>query len=80
MISDTIPLKYPVQGTNDYFVRVDEGQLIQIAVRDGVNTDERIWGPNAREFRPERWIEPGGLPDSVKDVHAPMNLLSFGDG
>lgn len=53
---------------------------MRIPVRDGINADETIWGPDATEFRPERWLEKGGLPAIVEDIHAPGNLLTFGDG
>lgn len=55
------------------------GQLVRIPIRDGINVDEKIWGPSASKFRPERWLE-NALPDSGKDIHAPWGLLTFGDG
>jgi hypothetical protein len=59
---------------------VKAGQLIRIPIRDGANIDEDIWGPSAAEFRPERWIEDRGLPESAQLLRAQGNVISFGDG
>ncbi len=35
----------------------------------GVNRDPTIWGSDASQWKPERWLEP--LPDSVVEAHVP---------
>ncbi|KDR69692.1 hypothetical protein GALMADRAFT_255863 [Galerina marginata CBS 339.88] len=77
---DVIPLQFPIYGSTRREVHVKAGQIIQIPIRDGINADESIWGPDVDEFRPERWIEPDGLPSSVDFIHAQGRTLSFGDG
>lgn len=48
--------------------------MVNISVRDGVNVDERTWGPDAEEFKHERWLtEPGEEGKNAK-------VLAFGDG
>jgi cytochrome P450 len=32
-----------------------------------LNRDPSIWGPDAAEWKPERWLEP--LPESVREAH-----------
>ncbi|KAI0028312.1 cytochrome P450 [Vararia minispora EC-137] len=44
----------------------------------GVNRDKATWGPDAKEWKPERWLSP--LPDSVAEARVPgvyANLLTF---
>ena len=47
------------------------------------NRCKRIWGEDAEEWKPERWLKP--LPDSVADARLPgvyssMYVLSFESG
>lgn len=51
-----------------------------MAVRDGINIDSQIWGPDATQFRPERWLEEGALSGEVQKIHAQGHVLTFGDG
>ncbi|VDC01049.1 unnamed protein product [Peniophora sp. CBMAI 1063] len=47
----------------------------------GLNVDPAIWGPDAHEWRPARWLEP--LPESVVAAKIPgvySNSTSFGSG
>ena len=40
-----------------------------IADITGINTDEGLWGPDAKTWRPERWLE--GIPPSVVKSRVP---------
>ncbi|KAL1948949.1 hypothetical protein VTO73DRAFT_10755 [Trametes versicolor] len=45
------------------------------------NTNQAIWGPDAYEWKPERWLQP--LPDAVLDAKIPgvyANLMTFWGG
>jgi Cytochrome P450 len=71
-VKDTLlHLTYPIQtasGTTTSEVFVPTGTLIIMGLLE-TNSDPRIWGPDAREWKPERWLQP--LPQSVKDVKMP---------
>ncbi|EJU00436.1 cytochrome P450 [Dacryopinax primogenitus] len=55
---------------------------------EAINTSSKLWGPNAREFRPERWLEGGkdetknGLAESASSIsgRGHQKVLTFGDG
>ncbi|EIN05404.1 cytochrome P450 [Punctularia strigosozonata HHB-11173 SS5] len=76
----SIPLSWPVtltngQTINELPVRDNQTVLVSIA---GTNRSPLIWGEDAAEWRPERWLEP--LPDSVAAAKVPgvySNLLTF---
>lgn len=76
---DVIPLDVELPGTQADHVYVKKGTDVWIPVRDGVNVDKAIWGSDAAEFKPERWLS-GDLPDSVRAIKAQGNVLTFGDG
>lgn len=66
-----MPLKWPIVG-------VDGSEMREIAVPKntnvvisifGANRDKRVWGPDADQWKPERWLKP--LPESVAEAHSP---------
>lgn len=75
-----LPLGTPIRDSNgketsDIFLQKDTKILISIQAS---NTDPSIWGADAKEWRPERWIEP--LPQSVSDARIPgiySHLMTF---
>ena len=54
------------QITNELFVPKDTIIYINIP---RVNHDEEIWGPDAMEWLPDRWLS--ALPTSVSDARVP---------
>ncbi|KAI0030803.1 cytochrome P450 [Vararia minispora EC-137] len=57
---------------------VPGGSTMVIVNIVGVNRDKAIWGPDAHEWKPERWLSP--LPDSVAEARIPgvyANTLTF---
>ncbi|KAI6169881.1 cytochrome P450 [Pisolithus thermaeus] len=79
---DVIPLSEPVQTKSGEFVDsivVERGTIFSIPV-SCINRSQAIWGPDAKAFRPERWLEPDGITKKAQEVKGHRHLLSFGDG
>jgi len=79
---DIIPLKFPVQtpsGTTITSIPVKSGQTIYIpnAAADRLKC---VWGPDANVWRPERWIEEGGLPNGNVMNAGYARLFAFSQG
>ncbi|KAI0671636.1 cytochrome P450 [Trametes maxima] len=78
-----IPLAEPVRG-------LDGTLLHQIAVPKGTNlvlnvqacnTNKALWGDDAGEWKPERWLKP--FPPALEEARVPgiySNLMTFGGG
>ncbi|KAJ7480949.1 cytochrome P450 [Mycena latifolia] len=77
MEDDVLPLSKPyVDKTGKAYdsLPIPKGQVMHIPIL-AVNTDPEIWGPDAREFRPERWEK---VPDAAGDVPSVWaHLLTF---
>ena len=69
---DTVlPLSAPIQGEDGrpiHELEVPAGTTVWLNIF-GINRDPTIWGPDAAEWKPERWLSP--LPASVADAHIP---------
>jgi cytochrome P450 len=56
---------------------VAKGKTILVLVMT-INWSEVFWGPNMKEFKPERWLREGTL-DGAKEVQGYCNLLMFSE-
>ncbi|RDX42185.1 cytochrome P450 [Lentinus brumalis] len=66
-----LPLGTPVpdaQGQPCHELFIPAGTIVWINIF-GLNRDKDTWGPDANEWKPERWLAP--LPPSVSDAHIP---------
>ncbi|KAI0057729.1 cytochrome P450 [Artomyces pyxidatus] len=75
----SIPLSRPVQtgqgAMSTLLVPRDTVVLVNIL---GINRDRNIWGADADQWKPERWLKP--LPESVSEARIPgvyANTLTF---
>lgn len=70
--NDTVlPFSEPVRGIDGTLmteVAVPKGTIVWSNLR-GCNTNKAMWGEDASEFKPERWLSP--LPQAVQDARVP---------
>ncbi|KAJ6482242.1 cytochrome P450 [Mycena vulgaris] len=77
---DIIPLGTPVvtpSGETISSIAVAKGSAIVAPIRC-INRSEAIWGPDAKEFKPERWLE--DITVRAKELQGHRHLLSFHEG
>ncbi|KAF5316332.1 hypothetical protein D9619_006492 [Psilocybe cf. subviscida] len=75
-----LPLSTPIKGLNGeelHDIHVPKGTQVNVAIL-AANRNPYIWGPDAEEWKPDRWLAP--LPESVIKAHLPgiySHLLTF---
>ena len=70
-VDTVLPLHEPVRGKDGTLiteVTVPQG-TVAILNLWACNTNKAIWGEDALEWKPERWLSP--LPQAVSDAHIP---------
>ncbi|KAH7907837.1 cytochrome P450 [Hygrophoropsis aurantiaca] len=77
MKDDVIPLDTPFTDKNGQVqteIRVSKGDHIAVPIL-AINRSEALWGPDAKEFKPERWESP---PESLSNIPGVWgHLLTF---
>ncbi|PIL27290.1 cytochrome P450 [Ganoderma sinense ZZ0214-1] len=80
-LQDTIlPLQTPLRGVRSeemHRVPVPKGTTVFIGIA-AVNKDKALWGDDALEWKPDRWLSP--LPEAVTQAHIPgvySNMMTF---
>ncbi|KAM5545857.1 hypothetical protein V8D89_000895 [Ganoderma adspersum] len=83
-VKDTvIPLATPIRGRDGTIMNqlvVAKGTSMILHYQAANNAPE-LWGDDAHEWKPERWLSP--LPKAVEDAHIPgvySNLMTFAAG
>ncbi|THU80948.1 cytochrome P450 [Dendrothele bispora CBS 962.96] len=71
-----VPMTFRQAATTDYIdgVLVPKGTLFYVPIRV-VNTLVDIWGEDAEEFRPSRWL-PGNVPEKY-NTNPSLSMMSF---
>ncbi|KAE9385221.1 cytochrome P450 [Gymnopus androsaceus JB14] len=83
MEDSVVPLSKPVRGLDGLEITeviVPKGTVVDISIiNSNRNTD--FWGPDAMEWKPERWLS--SLPDSIANAKIPgvySHLMTFNGG
>lgn len=66
-----LPLSQPIRGTDGSTIRqlaIPRGTNIIIAIM-ACNRSKALWGEDAYEWKPERWLRP--LPEAVEKAQVP---------
>ena len=58
---------------------ITKGTRIIVPIK-AINREEKFWGPDSREFKPERWLKDGNTFDSTGGVATKYGHLSFMQG
>ncbi|KAI0668322.1 cytochrome P450 [Trametes maxima] len=75
-----LPLSVPVRGvdgTSITSIPVKKGNIVLTGL-EASNRNKALWGEDADEWKPERWLKP--LPRALEDAHIPgvySNLMTF---
>ncbi|KIK44327.1 hypothetical protein CY34DRAFT_786501 [Suillus luteus UH-Slu-Lm8-n1] len=79
---DVIPLSESVRtesGEMTDSISIAKGSLMVVPIK-AINCSLAIWGPNAKEFKPDRWLTEDGIGGKAKEVQGHRHLLTFVDG
>ncbi|EIW77649.1 cytochrome P450 [Coniophora puteana RWD-64-598 SS2] len=79
---DVIPLSQPIYDASGNLltsIAVSKSTIVSVPVCY-MNRASSIWGPDSREFRPERWLDEDGLPSKAREIQGHRHILSFSDG
>jgi cytochrome P450 len=80
---DMLPLATPVtlpDGTRADRLPIAQGTYVAVPIAT-INRMVSLWGPDAHEFNPERWLDGGArIPAAVKEFPGHRHMLTFLDG
>ncbi|KAI0370635.1 cytochrome P450 [Pilatotrama ljubarskyi] len=78
-----LPLSEPIRGRDGTLISeipLPKDTTVFVGIMSA-NTNKAIWGPDAHEWKPERWLSP--LPETVSEAKIPgvySNLMTFWGG
>ncbi|KAJ7071726.1 cytochrome P450 [Mycena belliarum] len=82
MVDDVVPIGEPITTASGDVVNsiaVTKGAMVTVSIR-GMNRSEVFWGPDAKAFRPERWLTLSDDPLRAKEIQGHRHLITFLDG
>lgn len=66
----TLPLSQPIRDINGRMINeiaLEKGTTVMLGIH-GYNRRKSLWGEDATEWKPERWLSP--LPESIRNVQS----------
>ncbi|KAJ7775693.1 cytochrome P450 [Mycena maculata] len=82
MVDDVLPVGEPIttaSGEAVTNVAVAKGNIVTVSIRC-MNRSEVFWGPNSKEFVPERWLTLNDDPLRAKEIQGHRHIVTFLDG
>ncbi|EIW82555.1 cytochrome P450 [Coniophora puteana RWD-64-598 SS2] len=82
MEDDVITLSDPIKDASGNFVDrivIPKGTQVTVSILY-MNRAEKFWGPDAKVFNPDRWLNPEGLKMRAREIQGHKHLLTFIDG
>lgn len=83
VVDDILPLGAPLTTASGDVVDqvvMPKGTTVLVPIH-AVNTSEMLWGADAKEWKPERWLEDEkGIPKRAKEIQGYHHVLSFIEG
>ncbi|TFY51287.1 hypothetical protein EVJ58_g10649 [Rhodofomes roseus] len=79
---DIMPLAFPMTtptGTVVDRIAITKGEVVLVPAHM-MNRSIDYWGPDAKAFKPERWINEGGIPQRAQGISGHRHMLTFSDG
>ncbi|KAJ7683554.1 cytochrome P450 [Mycena rosella] len=82
IVDDVVPLGELITTASGEVVdsiAVAKGSIVTVSIRC-MNRSEVFWGPNAKEFEPERWLTLNDDHLRAKEIQGHRHLITFIDG
>jgi len=79
---DIIPLSSPMKTASGSIVdriSITKGDILTVPLH-AVNMSTALWGMDAKDFIPERWLKEDGIPKKAQEIRGHRHLLTFVDG
>jgi cytochrome P450 len=77
---DIVPLSAPIKtasGTTVDSIAISKGTMVTLPF-ELFNRSEELWGPDAKRFVPDRWLQEFNYP--AKEIRGHRHLFTFSDG